>query len=74
MIIKLKNVNDFFKDELLLAALNLTMLISDDFIFVLYSCCDSSSLSSFPKNLFNNLFEKFSAEFLRFSKTPFFNG
>ena len=54
-----------------LAALNLAIFISFGCIFVSESSFDSSSLSSFPKNLFNNLLEKFSAEFLRFSKTPF---
>ena len=37
-IIKLKKVKDFLIEELLFAALNLTILISFGFILVLYSC------------------------------------
>ena len=52
-------------------ALNLAMFISFIFTLAIYSCCDSSSFSSLPKNLFNNLFEKFSDELFKSSKTFF---
>ena len=52
-------------------ALNLAILISFDLTLAVYSCCDSSSFSSFPKNLFNNLFEKLSEEFFKSSNTFF---
>ena len=45
-----------------LRALNLAIFISFALILVLYSIWDSSSFSSFPKNLFNNLLEKISAD------------